>query len=131
MSEFTITRTLKGSRERVWKVLTRPEDFEQWLPAEPGTAVLDVRSGGSWAATVTSSDGEHIPLTGQYMEVSEPERLVMTVPGGAVSDMTLIEETPGATTVVYRFGELDDSLHGMVTESVDDTLGRVSAVLDS
>ena len=47
MSEFTVTRTLKGPRERVWQVLTQPSHFEGWLPAKPGTAVLDVRTGGS------------------------------------------------------------------------------------
>jgi len=46
MSEFTVTRTLKAPRERVWQVLTQPGHFEGWLPAKPGTAVLDVRAGG-------------------------------------------------------------------------------------
>ena len=46
MSEFTVTRTLKAPRERVWQVLTQPGHFEGWLPAKPGTAVLDVRTGG-------------------------------------------------------------------------------------
>ena len=32
MSEFTVTRTLKGPRERVWQVLTQPSQFEGWLP---------------------------------------------------------------------------------------------------
>ena len=30
MSEFTITRTLKGPRGRVWQVLTEPRHFECW-----------------------------------------------------------------------------------------------------
>ena len=57
MSEFTVTRTLKDPRERVWQVLTQPSHFEGWLPAKSGTAVLDVRTGGSWQATVISSRG--------------------------------------------------------------------------
>ena len=56
MSEFTVTRTLKAPHDRVWQVLTQPGHFERWLPAKPGTAVLDVRTGGSWQATVISSD---------------------------------------------------------------------------
>src|SRR5260370_30814485 len=50
MSEFTVTRTLKNPRERVWQVLTQPSHFEGWLPAKSGTAVLDVRTGGAWRA---------------------------------------------------------------------------------
>ncbi len=121
MSEFTVTRTLKAPRERVWQVLTQPGHFEGWLPARPGTAVLDVRTGGSWQATVTSSDGDQIALTGRYDEVSEPDRLVMTVPGDAPA--------PDDTTQIAYALDVDESMHAMVTESVDDVLGRVSAVL--
>jgi uncharacterized protein YndB with AHSA1/START domain len=128
MSEFTVTRTLKAPRERVWQVLTQPGHFEGWLPAKPGTAVLDVRAGGSWQATVISSGGEEIALTGRYDEVSEPGRLVMTVPGDAVTAITLTSAPDDTTTVAYAF-DVDESMHTMVTDSVDEVLGRVSAVL--
>ena len=128
MSEFTVTRSLKVPRERVWQVLTQPGHFEGWLPAKPGTAVMDVRTGGSWQATVVSSEGEEIALTGRYDEVSEPGRLVMTVPGDVVTAITLTSAPNGATQIAYAF-DVDESMHAMVTESVDDVLGRVSAVL--
>ena len=128
MSEFTVTRTLKAPRERVWQVLTQPGHFEGWLPAKSGTAMLDVRTGGSWQATVISSGGEEIALTGRYDEVSEPGRLVMTVPGDAVTAITLTPAPDDTTTVAYAF-DVDESMHTMVTDSVDEVLGRVSAVL--
>ena len=128
MSEFTVTRTLKAPHERVWQVLTQPSHFEGWLPAKPGTAVLDVRTGGSWQATVISSDGEEIALTGRYDEVSEPGHLVMTVPGDAVTAITLTPAARDTTQIAYTF-DVDESMHSMVTESVDDVLGRVSKVL--
>ena len=128
MSEFTVTRTLKAPRDRVWEVLTQPIDFEGWLPAKPGTAVLDVRTGGSWQATVISSEGDQIALTGRYDEVSKPDRLVMTVPGDAVTVITLTPAPDGTTRIAYAF-DVDESMHAMVTDSVDEVLGRVSAVL--
>jgi uncharacterized protein YndB with AHSA1/START domain len=128
MSEFIVTRTLNTPRERVWKVLTQPRSFEGWLPAKPGTAVLDVRTGGSWQATVVSSAGDEIALTGRYDEVSEPDRLVMTVPGDVVTSITLTSTPDGTTQIAYAF-DVDESMHAMVTESVDAVLGRVSAVL--
>lgn len=128
MSEFTVTRTLKAPRARVWQVLTQPGHFEGWLPAKSGTAVLDVRSGGSWRATVISSGGEEIALTGRYDEVSEPDRLVMTVPGDVVSAITLTAAPDDSTQIAYAF-DVDESMHGMVTDSVDEVLGRVSTVL--
>jgi uncharacterized protein YndB with AHSA1/START domain len=90
--------------------------------------VLDVRTGGSWQATVISSDGEEIALTGRYDQVSEPDRLVMTVPGDAVTAITLTPAARDTTQIAYAF-DVDESMHSMVTQSVDDVLGRVSAVL--
>jgi uncharacterized protein YndB with AHSA1/START domain len=128
MSEFTVTRTLKAPRQRVWQVLTQPGHFEGWLPAKPGTAVLDVRTGGSWQATVISSAGDEIALTGRYDEVSEPDRLVMTVPGDAVTAITLTSAPDNTTRIDYAF-DVDEPMHAMVTEGVDEVLGRVSTVL--
>ena len=128
MSVFKVTRTLKAPQERVWQVLTQAGSFEEWLPAKPGTAVLDVRSGGSWQATVVSSAGEEIALTGRYDEVSEPDRLVMTVPGDAVTAITLGAASADTTEVVYAF-DVDESMHAAVEASVDEVLARVSTVL--
>ncbi len=128
MSEFTITRTLTAPRERVWQVLTQPRHFEGWLPAKSGTAVLDVRTGGSWQATVVSPTGEEIALSGRYDEVSAPDRLVMTVPGDVVTAITLTAAPNDTTQIAYAF-DVDESMHQMVTESVDDVLARVSSVL--
>jgi uncharacterized protein YndB with AHSA1/START domain len=128
MSEFTVTRTLKAPREKVWQVLTEPSYFEGWLPAKAGTAVLNVRTGGSWQATVISSAGEEIALTGRYDEVSEPDRIVMTVPGDAVTAIKLTPAQDDTTQIAYAF-DVDESVHAMVAESVDEVLGRVSSVL--
>ena len=128
MSEFTVTRTLKAPRERVWQVLTQPRHFEAWLPAKSGTAVLDVRTAGSWQATVISSSGDEIALTGRYDEVSAPDRLVMTVPGDAVTAITLTSAPDDTTQIAYAF-DVDEAMHTMITDSVDDVLGRVSTVL--
>jgi uncharacterized protein YndB with AHSA1/START domain len=128
MSEFIVTRSLKGPRDRVWQVLTQPGHFEGWLPAKRGTAVLDVRTGGSWQATVISSEGDEITLTGRYDEVSEPDRLVMTVPGDVVTAITLTTIPDDTTQIAYAF-DVDEAMHAVVTESVDEVLSRVSAVL--
>jgi uncharacterized protein YndB with AHSA1/START domain len=128
MSEFTVTRTLKGPRERVWQVLTQPSHFEGWLPAKPGTAVLDVRTGGSWQATVVSSEGDEIALNGRYDQVSEPGHLVMTVPGDVVTAISLTSTPNDSTQIAYTF-DVDESMHTMVTQGVDEVLGRVATVL--
>ena len=128
MSEFSITRTLDSPREKVWQVLTRPSHFEAWLPAKSGTAVLDVRTGGSWQATVVTSTGEEIALTGRYDEVSEPDRLVMTVPGDVLTAITLLVGPKDTTQIAYTFN-LDESIQTMITDSVDEVIARLSTVL--
>jgi uncharacterized protein YndB with AHSA1/START domain len=128
MSEFTVARTLDAPRDKVWQVLTQPRHFEAWLPAKSGTAVLDVRTGGSWQATVISPDGEEIALTGRYDDVSEPDRLVMTVPGDVVTAITLTAGPDQTTDIAYGF-DVDVAAFAMVTEGVDSVLARVSTVL--
>ncbi len=129
MSEFTVTRTLKAPREKGSGTSSpSPATSKAGCPPSRGTAVLDVRTGGSWQATVISSDGDQIALTGRYDEVSEPDRLVMTVPGDVVTAITLASAPDGTTQIAYTF-DIDESMHAMVTESVDEVLARVSKVL--
>jgi uncharacterized protein YndB with AHSA1/START domain len=128
MREFTVRRCLDAPRERVWQALTQPGCFENWLPAKPGTAVLDVQTGGTWAATVVSGGGQEIPLTGRYHEVREPDRMVMTLPGGTVTAITLTPASTGSTEIAYSF-DIDESMQAAISDGVDDVLRRVSAVL--
>jgi hypothetical protein len=52
----------------------------------------------------------------------------MTVPGDVVTAITLTSVPNDTTKIAYAF-DVDESMQAMVTESVDDVLGRVSAVL--
>jgi uncharacterized protein YndB with AHSA1/START domain len=79
---FTITRVFDAPRERVWKEWTEPERFADWFGGPesevPVSSVsMDVRPGGSWRATMFAARGE-IQWKGEYREVVEPERLVLT-----------------------------------------------------
>jgi uncharacterized protein YndB with AHSA1/START domain len=87
MSEpgITITRTFDAPRELVWKEWTEPERFADWFGG-PETEVplssvsMDVRPGGAWRATMLAGNPRReIQWTGEYREVVEPERLVLTI----------------------------------------------------
>ncbi|MQY15274.1 hypothetical protein SRB5_54530 [Streptomyces sp. RB5] len=82
--DYTLTRVLEAPVERVWQAWTVPGQYEQWANAVPGSVSLDVRPGGTWAATMLTPDGSAFPLTGSYAGVEENERLVvgMDTPGG-------------------------------------------------
>jgi hypothetical protein len=60
--------------------------------------------------------------------VSEPDRLVMTVPGDVVTAITLTAAPDSTTQITYRF-DVDESMHAVIAESVDNVLGRISTVL--
>jgi uncharacterized protein YndB with AHSA1/START domain len=81
---ITITRVFDAPRERVWKEWTEPERFADWFGGVESevplsTLSMDVRPGGRWRATMFSGPGRRQSRwTGEYREVEEPERLVLT-----------------------------------------------------
>ncbi|MEU9593862.1 SRPBCC domain-containing protein [Streptomyces sp. NPDC048193] len=102
---YTLTRTLDAPAARVWQAWTTPEPYAQWAHAAPGSVEMDVRPGGAWKATMLTPDGNAFPLTGSYVEVAEPRRLVlgMDVPGRpdqVTMTLDLTERGPGRTEIV-------------------------------
>ena len=101
----TVTRIFDAPRDKVWTVVTEPQYFAQWFGAVPGSVELDVRSGGSWKASVAGPEGATFPLAGRYVEVARPERLVLTVPnpgGGEVeATITLTDLGDGRTEETF------------------------------
>jgi uncharacterized protein YndB with AHSA1/START domain len=82
---LAITRILDAPRERVWREWTEPEAFADWFGGPEADVPLasvsmDVRPGGAWRATMFAGpDRREIRWAGEYREVAEPERLVLTM----------------------------------------------------
>jgi uncharacterized protein YndB with AHSA1/START domain len=82
---IAITRVFDAPREHVWKEWTEPERFADWFGGSEAdvpvsTVSMDVRDGGTWRATMFAGPGrDEIQWTGEYREVVEPERLVLTI----------------------------------------------------
>ncbi len=80
-----ITRVFDAPRERVWREWTEPERFADWyggptceVPLD--SVSMDVRPGGKWRLTMFAPpDRRRIDWKGEYREVVEPERLVLTI----------------------------------------------------
>ena len=102
---ITITRVFDAPRERIWQEWTEPERFADWYggpEAEiPVSSVsMDVRVGGRWRATMFfGPDRREIQWKGEYREVAEPERLVLTV-----SDQPGEDEWEVVTVVLTDLG---------------------------
>ena len=94
---ISITRVIRAPRERVWKEWTEPERFADWFGGRQievplDTVSMDVRVGGEWRLTMLAP-GNEIHWKGRYLEVVEPERLVLTItdqPGDGHQDVLTI-----------------------------------------
>lgn len=80
---FTITRTFDAPRDMVWRAWTDPEEVVHWwhprgLTTPRESVTFDFRVGGQYAYTMVASDGTEYPTVGEYLEITGPERLVMT-----------------------------------------------------
>jgi uncharacterized protein YndB with AHSA1/START domain len=96
---ISITRVFDAPRERVWQEWTEPERFADWFGGSGSevplsTVSMDVRPGGSLRLTMFAEPGRReIQWTGEYREVSPPERLVFTVsdqPGEDVYELVIV-----------------------------------------
>ncbi len=114
---IVITRIFDASRERVWREWTTPERFADWyggreaeIPLE--TVSMDVRVGGKWEATMIVG-GREIHWHGEYREVREPARLVLTVsdqPGDADELLTVVLTDVGDGSTQMRFTQTGGGL---------------------
>ena len=111
---ITITRVFDAPRERVWREWTEPDRFADWFgggeaEVPVSTVVMDVREGGAWRATMLADSGRReIHWYGEYREVVEPERLVLTFcdqPGEEHYELVTVVLTDlgdGRTEMLFR-----------------------------
>ena len=76
-----LTRTIAGSPDAVFRAWTDPEQLARWFGPGAFTVVraeLDLRAGGAYRIVFDAGDGEPVTLTGEYVEIDPPRRLVFT-----------------------------------------------------
>lgn len=79
----TIQRSVKypASREQVFRAWTTPQALMAWWrpgPYTPSEVAVDLRPGGRYRIALIHPDGSRASISGTYVEVVAPERLVMT-----------------------------------------------------
>lgn len=80
-----ITRVFDAPRVRVWQEWTEPERFADWFGGPSSdvpldSVVMDVQPGGAWRLTMFADPGRRrIDWHGEYLEVDEPSRLVLSM----------------------------------------------------
>jgi uncharacterized protein YndB with AHSA1/START domain len=114
-----LERTFNAPAEAVFDAWTSAEVLRRWWPAgsdwETPVAEVDVRVGGSLRLVMRSPDGEEFGGSGEYLEITPPERLVFTWTwdgheGHEGTQLVEVEfrEQEAATTVVLTNRGLGD-----------------------
>lgn len=108
---LTMSRRFAAPRERVYAAWTDRALVAQWFGPANVTCTIhewDAQPGGAYSLTMHDSDGDDMPLSGVFREVSPPERLVCTWiwggDGGMAGRETLLTlefEAAGDETVLH------------------------------
>lgn len=80
-ARVVLTRVLRHPPARVFTAWTRARQIERWLTPGPGftlEAHVDCRTGGELQFVFGDPDGTQNRVTGRYLVVRPPERLVFT-----------------------------------------------------
>jgi uncharacterized protein YndB with AHSA1/START domain len=81
MISVTLVRRIRARPSIVFDALTTPEGIAQWWGPDAGPVLLaetDVRIGGRFRVRFRLLDGTEHESTGEYLEVIESKRLVMS-----------------------------------------------------
>jgi uncharacterized protein YndB with AHSA1/START domain len=80
-NSFTMSRVFDAPRDRVFKAWTDPQILKQWW-SPPGYTTpdvqIDLRQGGGYRVSMKPIGGDAMNLSGKYLEVKKPEKLVYT-----------------------------------------------------
>jgi uncharacterized protein YndB with AHSA1/START domain len=108
---YTLTRTFDAPRALVWRAITEADLFAQWVGADTPMEVhtWDLRPGGEWRGTMTY-EGNELPWSGRFIEIEEPERLVV-----AFTDEPTIEQVD--ETLTYTLTERGDQTELVLRQS--------------
>jgi uncharacterized protein YndB with AHSA1/START domain len=77
--EVSLTRRIAASPEAVFRAWTDADQLAEWCGPKGYTSsscTVDARVGGALRIEVCSPDGEVCPMSGRFVEVDRPRRLV-------------------------------------------------------
>lgn len=112
--DLVLERILDAPRELVWRAWTEPEHVSKWFSPEQFTnpvVEIDLRVGGALRVVMRGPDGVDYPMTGEYLEIVEPERIVMATaavegadgtPQLQVDQEVTLEDLGGRTKLTLR-----------------------------
>ncbi len=143
--EIAMRREFNAPRRLVFDALTKPELLKRWLTGPPGWSFtvceIDLRVGGAYRFDWSKAGGIAMGVSGEYREVTPPERFVNTekfdepwYPGEAVVTNALMEDGGKTTltlTVKYESREARDvALQSPMEEGVAMGYDRLAEIVE-
>jgi uncharacterized protein YndB with AHSA1/START domain len=107
MPAITVTSTISGTPEQVWRAYTNPDDITQWNHASDDwhcpSASNDLRVGGKFSSRMAAKDGSAaFDFEGTYTEV-EPHNLIAYKMGDGRTARVNFTPDSGGTRVDVTF----------------------------
>ena len=105
MTDLTINikKTIHAPIEKVFDAWLNPKMLSKFMMPMPGMPESDVendaRKGGNFTIIMHAGD-DKLPHTGEYLEISRPDRLVFT---------WVSQSSPDDSTVTLNFTKIDDN----------------------
>ena len=137
--EFSISRVVNASPERVFRAYLDPVQFVQFWSPEGFTIALDTVViepwvGGRFECTmvVEAMDNLELPNVGTFVEIVENERLVFCEAslGDLISTMTFTEQEDGRTEVaVNQINVPIDYLGPQATDGFNSCFDKLEVLL--
>jgi uncharacterized protein YndB with AHSA1/START domain len=133
--ELTMIREFNAPRDLVFKAWTDPQLVAQWWGPDGVTNQVDewnVIPGGNLRLTMIAGDelgelaGQRWPMTGQFQEVSAPEKLVFT--GNALVDDKEVLQHLTIVTFEEDNGKTNMTVHVQVTKATPEAAGPLAGM---
>ena len=143
-TDVVATRTFDAPRELVFAAHTQPQHVRQWLLGPEGWTMpiceIDLRTGGAWRyGWANPEDGRAFEMSGVYLEVDPPTRIVFTErfeDNPESTNIVELTEEGGRTTLTMTMRYASEEVRDMVlatgmTDGMSTSHDRLAAMLPS
>ena len=128
---LVLERIIDAPRELVFDAWTDPKQMAKWWGPKYFTnpvCELDARPGGAILIHMRGPDGAVYPMSGQFVEIVPPERLVMTSRAFESEEgIFLLEEL---TTVMFaeHEGKTKLTMQAVITKAAPEAAGALAGI---
>jgi uncharacterized protein YndB with AHSA1/START domain len=133
--QVQLKRVFHAPRAAVFAYWTQAETLQQWSGCKEATNCqieMDFRVGGAFTQKMHITGAGDFTITGKYLEIVEPERIVYEAVLGPFAttrvEVTFLEED-GKTTVALAQTGLPDEICGFVTQGTEESFDKLAHLL--